>query len=82
MFLYIAISDTAVSTALIREDGGIQNPVDYINKALIDVQTRYTRIEKLVLALFINVRKLKHYFPSFPVVVLTEYLLSSVLNVS
>jgi len=51
LFLYLAVSDTAVGAALVREDGGIQKLVYYISKALIDAQTRYMRIEKLVFAL-------------------------------
>ena len=65
LFLYLVVSDTAVTAALIQEDGGIQKLVYYVSKALIDAQTRYTRIEKLVLALFITVRKLKHYLQWF-----------------
>jgi len=72
LFLHLAVSNTTVSTALLREDGGIQKPVYYVSKALIDGQTRYTRIEKLVFTLFITKRKLKHYFQSFPIVMLTE----------
>jgi len=35
-------------------------------------QTRYQRLKKLVIALFIISRKLKHYFQSFLITVLTE----------
>jgi len=74
------VSDTAVSAPLIRKDEGIQKPVYYVSEALIDAKIRYTRIEKLVIALFIAVRKLKHYFQSFPVVVLTEYPLRAIVK--
>ena len=47
---------------------------------MIDSQTKYTRIERLVLAQFITVRKLKHYFQSFPVVILTEYPLRAIVK--
>ena len=80
LFLYVAVSNIVVSATLIREGGGIQRPVYYVSKALIDAQTRYTRIEKLVLALFVTVRKLTHYFQSFPVVVLIEYPLRSIVE--
>ena len=36
LFLYLAVFDTAVSAALVQEDGGIQMPVYYVSKALID----------------------------------------------
>ena len=80
LFLYLAVSDTAASAALVRKDGGIQKPVYYVSKALIDAQTRYTRIEKLVFALFVAMGKLKNYFQSFPIIVLTEYPLRTIVE--
>jgi len=50
------------------------------HRALINSQTKYTRIEKLVLALFVTVRKLKHYFQSFPFIILTEYPLRAIVE--
>jgi len=77
---YLTVSDTTVSATLIWEDKGIQRPIYYVSKALIDAQTRCTRIEKLMLALFVTVRKLKHYFQSFPVIVLIEYPLRTIVE--
>jgi len=56
LFFYLAVSEIAVSAALVREDGGIQKPDYYVSKAMIDAQTRYTRIEKLLFALFVTTR--------------------------
>jgi len=41
---------------------------------------RHTRIEKLVFALFIITRKLKHYFQPFPIVMLIEYPLRTIVE--
>ena len=41
---------------------------------------RYMRIEKLVFALFINTRKLTHYFQFFPIIVLTENPLRTIME--
>ena len=49
-------------------------------KALIDAQIRSTRIEKLEFALFFTMRKLKHYFQSFPIVVPIEYPLRTIME--
>ena len=65
---------------LVQEDGGIQKLVYYVSKALIDTQTRYTRFEKLVFALFVAMRELKHYFQSFLVVVPIEYPLRTIVE--
>ena len=59
LFLYLAISEYVVSEALIREEEKIQWLVYYINKWLIDAETRYPEIEKLALALVITLRKLR-----------------------
>ena len=64
----------------VREDESIQKPVYYVSKSLIDAQTRYTRIEKLIFALFVTTRKLKHYFQFFPIIMLTEYPLRTIVK--
>ena len=60
-FLYLAVSKTAVSRALIYEDEGIKKPVYCIRHSMNEPQTRYQKLEKLVHALFLISRKLKHY---------------------
>ena len=55
-------------------------PVYYISKTLVDAETRYLLLEKLVLALVHATRKLPHYFQAYTVFVLTEYPLQSLLK--
>ena len=55
-------------------------PIYYISKTLVDVETRYLPLEKLVLALVHATRKLPHYFQAHTVFVLTEYPLQSLLK--
>ena len=62
LFLYLAVSESAVSGALVPEEGDIQKPVYYINKSMIGTETRYQRMEKMVLTLFVISRKLKYNF--------------------
>ena len=59
---YLSILPTEVSAVLIREEDNVQKLVYYVNKILIRAKTRYLKIEKLVYALLIAVRKLCHYF--------------------
>ena len=54
LFMYLSVSDLAVR--------GIQQPVYYISKTLVDAETRYLLLEKLVLALVHAMRRLPHYF--------------------
>ena len=82
LFLYLAVSEYAVSGALIREEEKVQWPMYYISKRLVDAETRYLEIKKLALALVIASRKLRLYFHSHTIYILTNYLLRQVLQKS
>jgi hypothetical protein len=60
--LYLVVSLTAVSSALIREEGGTQLLVYYTSKVFQGAEERYPAMEKLALALVIAARKLRPYF--------------------
>ena len=62
LYLYIAVSQAAVSAALVRDEGDSQRPVYFISKAFQGAEERYPRMEKLAFALITAVRKLKPYF--------------------
>ena len=79
LFMYLLVSDHTVSTILLK-DRGMQQPVYYISKILVDAETRYLPLEKLVLALVHTTRKQPHYFQAHIVFILTEYLLQSLLR--
>ena len=72
LYVYLAVSDVAVSGALVREDGGVQKLVYFVNKSLLDVEIRYPKIEKLALALKVTAGKLRHYFLSHPVTMFSD----------
>ena len=79
LFMYLSVSEHAVSTMLLR-DPEVQEPVYYISKTLVDTETRYLPVEKLMLALGHATRKLPHYFQAHTVFVLTKYPLQSLLK--
>ena len=81
LFMYLSVFDHAVSVVLLR-DQGVQQPMYYINKTLVDAKTRYLPLKKLVLALVHTTRKLSHYFRAYTVHVLAEYPLQSLLKKS
>ena len=58
----------------------MQQPVYYISKTLVDAETRYLPLEKLVLALVHATWKLPHYFQAYTVYMLIEYPLQSLLK--
>ena len=58
----------------------MQQPVYYISKTLVDVETRYLPLEKLVLTLMHATWMLPHYFQAHTIYVLTKYPLQSLLK--
>ena len=72
LFLYLVVSSTAISMALIREEDKVQKPVCYASWALRGAKERYPPMEKLTFALITAARKLKPYFQGHTVVVLTD----------
>ncbi|XP_022897720.1 uncharacterized protein LOC111411417 [Olea europaea var. sylvestris] len=80
LFLYLAISQNAVSGLLVKEFNRVQQPIYYVSKVLQDWETRYTLAEQLALALVITARKLRQYFQSHPIVVLTNQPVRHILQ--
>ncbi|XP_038687612.1 uncharacterized protein LOC119987002 [Tripterygium wilfordii] len=76
----MAVSEHAVSAVILREEKKVQYPIYYVSKTLLDAETRYSPLEKLLLALVMASRKLNHYFQAYPVEVVTEYPLKTLLG--
>ena len=62
LYLYLAVSPTAISSALVREEDGRQLPVYYTSRSLRGVEERYPPMEKLTFALVTAARILHPYF--------------------
>ena len=71
LYLYIAVSQAAVSAALVRDEGGSQRPVYFVSRAFRGAEERYPRMEKLAFTLLTTARKLKPYFYAHTIIVLT-----------
>ncbi|KAL2237582.1 UNVERIFIED_CONTAM: hypothetical protein Sindi_0949900 [Sesamum indicum] len=74
------VSGNAISSVLVREENRVQNPVYYVSKMLQGAESRYSIVEKIVLALVTTTRKLRPYFQSHKVIVLTNQPLKSILS--
>jgi hypothetical protein len=81
-YIYLAASDKAVSSAIIRDDSREQRPVYYTIKTMNAVETRYPPLEKSALALFITAKKLPHYFQAHTMVILTSWPLKALFKSS
>ena len=80
MYLYLVVSESTVSGSLVREEEGAQKAVYYVSHIMNGPQTRYQRLKKLVFALFIIAKKLKHYFQTFSITALTKHPLKSIMK--
>lgn len=78
LFLYLATSETAVSSTLVKEENGRQMPIYYTSKALLDAKTHYSLIEKMALALIVAARYLQPYFQAHAITVLKNLPLKQV----
>ncbi|XP_073290494.1 uncharacterized protein [Primulina huaijiensis] len=72
LWIYLSATEHAVSSVLIREEGADQKPVYYVSHALRGAELNYSETEKIALALAMTARKLRPYFLSHPIVVLTN----------
>jgi hypothetical protein len=80
LYLYLAVSPSAVSSVLIREESGVQKPVYFTSRVLHGAEERYPQIEKLAFAFFIATRRLRPYFQAHAIRVLTEYPSKKILQ--
>ena len=78
LLLYIAATTHVVSTAIVverKEEGhayGIQRPVYFISEVLSESKVRYPPVQKLLYAILITSRKLRHYFDEYKISVVTD----------
>jgi hypothetical protein len=85
MLLYISATTQVVSTALVveREEPGrsqkVQRLVYFVSEVLSDSEMHYSQMQKLVYAILMTKRKLRHYFDAHPITVVSKYPLGEVI---
>ncbi|XP_072071983.1 uncharacterized protein [Arachis hypogaea] len=68
LYLYLVVTEEALAAVLVREEAKVQQPIYFVSKALQGAELRYSKLEKLALALLTSSRRLRQYFQGHQVV--------------
>ena len=84
MLLYVAATPIVVSVVLVvehqAEKSTKQHPMYFVGEVLHEAQSRYPNVEKLIYAVLMSSRKLKHYFLSHKIKVVSSYSLGTIVH--
>jgi hypothetical protein len=84
LLLYVAASHSAVSAALVQEklEGQTkkQAPIYFVSKVLSLSKKTYTELEKVLYAVLMASRKLRHYFQAYHIIVPSSQPLKDVMR--
>ena len=80
LYLYLVVSTTAVSAALICEEAKKQLPIYYVSQAFPGAESNYPRIEKIAFTLIVASCKLRQYFQANPILVMTDQPIKKSMN--
>jgi len=80
LHLYFVVTERTISSILVQEQDQVQKPIYFMSKVLQGPKVRYRALEKVALAVVFSARRLRHYFHSFTVVVMTDLPIRKVLQ--
>jgi len=78
--MYFVVTERAISSVLVQEQDQVQKLIYSVSKVLQGPEVRYQALEKAALAVVFSARRLRHYFQSFTVVVMTDLPIHKVLQ--
>jgi ribonuclease HI len=86
LLIYVAATTQVVSAAIVverREEGHalpVQRPVYFISEVLSETKIRYPQIQKLMYAVILTRQKLRYYFESHLVTVVSSFPLGEIIQ--
>ena len=80
LYLYLAVSNTAMSSTLIREEENVQKPVYYTSQAFQEAEANYPKMEKIAFALMVASKKLPPYFQAHFIVIMIDRPIRKTMN--
>jgi hypothetical protein len=86
LYLYVAATTQVVSAVIVverTEEGHalpVQRPVYYISEVLSEMKVCYLQVQKLLYAVVLARRKLRHYFEAHPVTVVSSFPLREIIR--
>jgi ribonuclease HI len=86
LYLYVAATTQVVSAVIVierTEEGHalpVQRSVYYISEVLSETKVHYPQVQKLLYAVVLARRKLRHYFEAHPVTVVSSFPLGEIIR--
>jgi ribonuclease HI len=69
-YIYLSVGDTSIASVVVQVYDGKEKVVFYLNRRMLDTETRYLKIEKLCFCLFFTCTKLRHILLSAEIIVI------------
>jgi hypothetical protein len=85
LLVYVVATTQVVSAAIVveRQEEGhaspVQRPVYFVSEVLSETKIRYPQVQKLLYAVILTRQKLRHYFESHPVTVVSSFPLGEII---